>query len=226
MNHHMADPLELTAAKRPGALDPMHRLSEVLFGLIMVLTFTGSFSVASAEVDVRTMLLAALGCGIAWGLIDGIMFLLSSLQASGAELQRVQALRSADTPEAAHEVIRDFLPSSVAAELDPATLDRIRTRVLANVPTGARPRLQRHHLRGAVNVFLIVVASNIPIILPFLFFSDSFTALRVSNGVALVMLAVIGFAYGRVSGIRAGLTSLAMVLLGGVLVVLTIALGG
>src|SRR4030095_1819511 len=44
-------------------LDPVERISEVLFGLIMVLTFTGSLSVAEAgRDDVRTMLICALGC--------------------------------------------------------------------------------------------------------------------------------------------------------------------
>ena len=75
-------------------------------------------------------------------------------------------------------------------------------------------------------MFLIVVASNLPVILPFLFLQDTFMALRVLNGIALSMLAVIGFAYGRVSGMRPWLTSVAIVFLGAVPVALTIALGG
>jgi hypothetical protein len=52
-------------------LDPIDRVSEVLFGPIMVLTFTGSLSVAEAgRDDVRTMLIGAPGCSVAWGIID------------------------------------------------------------------------------------------------------------------------------------------------------------
>jgi hypothetical protein len=55
-------------------LDPTERLSEVLFGLIMVLTFTCSFSVATAgRADVKNMLIAALGCNLAWGIIDAVL---------------------------------------------------------------------------------------------------------------------------------------------------------
>ncbi len=55
-------------------LEPSERIAEVLFGLIMVLTFTGSLSVAEAgRDDVRTMLIGALGCNIAWGVIDGVL---------------------------------------------------------------------------------------------------------------------------------------------------------
>jgi hypothetical protein len=63
-----------------GVLEPIDRISEVLFGLIMVLTFTGSLSVAeSGRDDIRTMLIGALGCNFAWGIIDAMMFLMGRL---------------------------------------------------------------------------------------------------------------------------------------------------
>lgn len=40
----------------------------------MVLTFTGTLSAATAgREDVRIMLLAAIGCNAAWGIVDGVM---------------------------------------------------------------------------------------------------------------------------------------------------------
>ena len=69
------------------ALDPIDRLSEVLFGLIMVLTFTGSLSVYEAgREDVRTMLVGALGCNVAWGLIDAVFYLMGCLAEKGRDL--------------------------------------------------------------------------------------------------------------------------------------------
>ena len=51
-------------------LEPVERLSEILFGLIMALTVTGAVSVATADrLQVRAMVVAALGCNIAWGII-------------------------------------------------------------------------------------------------------------------------------------------------------------
>jgi hypothetical protein len=47
-------------------LEPIERISEVLFGLIMVLTFTGSLSAAeSGHAEVRAMLIGAIGCNLA-----------------------------------------------------------------------------------------------------------------------------------------------------------------
>jgi hypothetical protein len=42
----------------------------------MVLTFTGSLSIVAADrLSIRTMIIAALGCNLAWGLIDAGRFL-------------------------------------------------------------------------------------------------------------------------------------------------------
>jgi hypothetical protein len=46
-------------------LDPIDRVSEVLFGLIMVLTFTSSLSVAEAGREMCARCSLALGCNLA-----------------------------------------------------------------------------------------------------------------------------------------------------------------
>jgi hypothetical protein len=208
-------------------LDPVERLSEVLFGLIMVLTFTGSFSVATADrAETRAMLIGAIGCNIAWGLIDGIMYLMHSLNRRGVERQTLLTIRTARTREHAHAVIRENVPQPVADELHPDLLDRIRTRIVEMPAAGHKPRLHGEDFRGAFSVFLIVVASTLPVIVPFMFMQDLSAAMRISNLIAVTMLAVIGFAYGRASGLSPWWTSASMVLIGVVLVAITIALGG
>ena len=62
--------------ERRRLLDPVDRISEILFGLIMAVTIVGSLSIATAgQSDVRTVLWAALGCNLAWGLVDAVMYL-------------------------------------------------------------------------------------------------------------------------------------------------------
>jgi VIT1/CCC1 family predicted Fe2+/Mn2+ transporter len=63
--------------------------------------------------------------------------------------------------------------------------------------------------------------------------SESFTilknvtlALRVSKAIAIVLLFLTGYAFGRVTGRRPVRVGIAMVVLGAILVVLTMALGG
>ena len=67
-----------TESKR--LLDPIDRISEILFGLLMAVTIVGSLSIATAGGDeVRTVLIAALGCNLAWGLVDAVMYLVRTV---------------------------------------------------------------------------------------------------------------------------------------------------
>src|SRR6188508_3761857 len=104
-------------------LEPFDRVSEVLFGLIMVLTFTGSLSVADAgRDDVRAMLIGALGCNVAWGIIDAMLYLMGCLADKGQGLMTYLAVRRTTDPQTAQRIIADALPPVVASILEPAEL--------------------------------------------------------------------------------------------------------
>ena len=79
---------------------------------------------------------------------------------------------------------------------------------------------------GALAVFFWVFLTTFPVAIPFIFMHDVARAMRASNAIAMVMLFLTGVAYGRCVGRSQWLVGLAMVGLGGVLVALTIALGG
>ena len=62
--------------------------------------------------------------------------------------------------------------------------------------------------------------------MPFLFMQDVAAAMRVSNAIAIALLFLTGYAFGRAAGRRPWVMGLSMVVLGVVLVALTMALGG
>jgi VIT family protein len=208
-------------------LDPFDRVSEVLFGLIMVLTFTGSLSVAEAgRTEVRTMLLGALGCNFAWGFIDGVFYLMGCLAERGHALLTYRALRAESDPGKAHRIIVGALPPLVASILKPAELETMRDRLKALPEPPGRARLPKEDWLGAAGVFLLVFLSTFPVVIPFTFMKDMMVALRVSNAIAITMLFVAGFTFGRITGRRPVLVGIAMVFFGAILVSATIALGG
>ena len=51
-------------------------------------------------------------------------------------------------------------------------------------------------------------------------------ALRVSNAIAIVLLFLAGYAFGRITDRHPWMTGISMILLGSVLVAMTMALGG
>jgi VIT1/CCC1 family predicted Fe2+/Mn2+ transporter len=89
-----------------------------------------------------------------------------------------------------------------------------------------RPRLTKREFLGALGVFLIVVLSTLPVIIPFALIANAGLALRPSNGIAVTMLFLAGYALGKYAGHHPWRMAIAMALLGGALVGITISLGG
>ena len=216
-----------TVAPTNRVLDPIDRVSEVLFGLIMVLTFTGSLSVADAgRDDVRAMLIGALGCNVAWGIIDAMLYLMGRLADKGQSLMTFLAVRRTTDPLKAQRLIADALPPVVASILEPAELETMRRRLMQLPEPPARARLSKDEWRGSLGVFLIVFVSTFPVVLPFIFMRSVGPAMRASNAIAIVMLFLTGYAYGTITGRHPWLVGLGMVVIGSILVGMTMALGG
>jgi VIT1/CCC1 family predicted Fe2+/Mn2+ transporter len=208
-------------------LDPIERISEVLFGLIMVLTFTCSFSVAEAgRSEVRSLLLGALGCNLAWGIIDAIMYLMGCLADRARSLATLRAVRAANDPQKAKRLITEALPAVVASALGAPEFEGIRRHLerLPEPPT--HPRLTKRDWAGAAAVFLLVVLATCPVVLPFAFMQNAMRAQRISNAIAICLLFLTGYAFGRCTGYHPRGMGVVMVAVGGVLVGITILLGG
>lgn len=215
-----------TAAFSEPVLSLDDRVSEVIFGLIMALTFTGSLSVASADrAEVREMLIGALGCNIAWGLVDAVMYLMALLSERGRGLAIFRELQRTADPARARRLILDALPRVIAESLEPEEVDVLRGR-LAGVTEPASAGLRLADLRAAAGVFLLVFLSTLPVAVPFAIIHDAHRALRVSNGIALAMLFVGGYVIAKNSGRKPWLSGLVVLAIGAVLVWATIQLGG
>jgi hypothetical protein len=225
MGTSLARPASAVAIQAP-VLSPVDRVSGVIFGLIMALTFTGTLSVATADRnEVRSMLIGALGCNTAWGLVDAVMFLLATLTERRRNRAILHDVRTSPDAARSRQLILDALPPMVAATMEPEEVDVIRSR-LAGLDEPNVPALTGGDLRTALGVFLMVFLATLPVALPFAFLDEAHRALRVSNGIALVMLFLGGYYLGRHGGThpwRAGLGTLAI---GVLLVWATIALGG
>jgi hypothetical protein len=216
-----------TPAPSRRILAPEERIAEVLFGLIMVLTFTGSLSIAEAgRDDVRAMLIGALGCNIAWGVIDAILYLMTTIADRARGLRTLRAVRSAPNASAAEAHILQALPEPLAAVIQPGELASLHER-LTKLPEPPRvARLSAGDWKGALGVFLLVFITTFPVAIPFMVLHEAGPAMRASNIIAVSMLFVLGFALGRVTGRNPWLAAIGMVILGAILVAGTIALGG
>ena len=208
-------------------LEPVERLSEILFGLIMALTITGAVSVVTADrVQIRTMLLAALGCNLAWGIIDGGMYLMARLGERGRNAVIAQQVHETAHPEDAHRIIVNELPPLLGSIFGPAQLELIREQIVRMRASNFRPTLTGRDWLGALGIFILVVLSTFPVVIPFIVLEDARIALRTSNALAVILLFVCGFLFARHAGLWPLTTGVIMVVIGVALVSVAIALGG
>ena len=208
-------------------LDPIERFSEIVFGLIMALSFTCAMGVAQAgRADVRAMFIGAIGCNLAWGIIDSAFYLIACLTERGHAVSLLRKVQQAAAPERARQTIADALPEKVAEILEAADYERIFSRLKAMPAPSGRPRLTLQDWRGALSVFLLVFLSTFPVVIPFALVHEARFARHLSNLIAIVMLFVAGYMLARYAGLHRLKTGTAMVVIGAALVVLTIALGG
>ena len=211
---------------RERILDPIDRNSEILFGLFMVLTFTCTLSVATAgRQDVRTMLAAAIGCNIAWGFVDAMMYVLRNLVDRGRRARLARAVRAAENPQAGHRVIADEI-GPMAGALGAPELERVRQWVAAHPDLDKSIRPTGRDLKGALGVFLLVFASTFPPVLPFVFIANLQLAMRVSGAIAIAMMFYCGVVWGRHAGFVPWRTGLSLAVVGVVIEAVVIALGG
>lgn len=212
---------------RERLLSPVDRVSEMIFGLFMALTFVGVVSMATADrEEVRTMLIAALGCNLAWGIVDAVMYLVRTIAERGRMLTLVRSVQAAADPENGRALIEGALSPGMAKLVSTDEVEAMRGRVLALPAPPARPRLRGEDWLAAFGIFLIVVASTFPVALPFVLIDDPADALSVSRAIAIGMLFLGGLALGRYAGYGSWKTGAMMAGLGIGVVAVVVALGG
>jgi len=212
---------------REPVLSPVDRVSEVLFGLFMALTFVGAVSVAeSGREQIRELFVTAVGCNLAWGLVDAVMYLVRTITNRGRALTLVRSVREAPNAEVGRTHLEHALSSTVAGFVSSAEVEAIRGRVVALPSVPTRPRLRGRDFLAAIGIFLLVVVSTFPVVLPFVLMQDVATAKMVSRGIALAMLFFGGLALGRYAGYGSWKVGLMMAGLGTAIVIAINALGG
>jgi hypothetical protein len=212
-----------------GHLAPGERMGELLFGLIMVLTFTlGAGIELGDREEARELLIAIIGCNTAWGIIDAALYLMGRLSERGRLHRLAKSIQAAPTSEQALALVDaeldERLPASVRPEvrtaLDAHVLERVRGMKLeAN-------RLTAADAWAGLAVFWLVFLAALPAALPFLLIREPQIAMRTSNAILIGLLFYVGWRWASYTGASRWRTGLFMALLGVGLVLVAIPLGG
>jgi hypothetical protein len=212
-------------------LDPGEALGEALFGLIMALTFGVGARIVTAkdELDAHQLIAAAIGCNVAWGVIDATLYVLGSLFYRSQRARFFRALKSARSETEALAAIQDEFgleDEPLAIQPDDRTLLYASILALSSHSTLARVRIRPRDFLSALLVFALVSATALPGVIPFLLLKDSYLALRLSNVVLILLLFLVGYWWGHYTEARPWRVGATVMVLGLSMVFVAVALGG
>ena len=219
-------------------LDPIDRLSETIFSILILLTFTlafriikfsGSPQASFTSENVNELLIGALSAILAWGLIDGVMYALLGLFERGERHRLLKNIQAAESEPEAVSTIADELDYI----LEPISDDAVRQKLYASVYThlkDSQPRpvsFNRYDFTGALGHVVVALIAVVPSLTPLLLLRhDPALAIRISNIVSFVVLFIVGYRWGQYTGANPWRTGLLLTAVAMVMVLVAIPLGG
>jgi hypothetical protein len=212
-------------------LDPGSHMGEILFGLIMTLTFTLAAGIVIEEEGrdgAREMLIGILGCNLAWGIIDGVLYVLGQVFDRGRIRRIGFQVRQATSEDEARRIVADELDETLQPMADVTARSSLYDAVVQRVrSTPAAPNpVRREDIMGGLAAGWLVFACSFPAVLPFLFLDDPRLALRVSNVILIALLFFVGWRAARDTLAQPWLAGATFMLVGILLVAIAIPLGG
>ncbi len=225
------------AAFLENLIDPIDRLTESLFSILILLTFTmtswiisrsGSDQMLTSE-NIFDLAIAALVTVIAYGAIDGVIYALLTMFGRGESHRLLQGIQAADSEQEAVEVIADYLDYT----LEPITGEPERQQLYHHILVQLRnsqPReigLKREDITAGLTHILVAILVIIPPLFPLVAMRrDPGMAILVSNLISFFLLFFVGYRWGKYTGANPWKTGLIILAVITVLVLFLFWLGG
>jgi hypothetical protein len=225
-----------TAGFLSNLLDPIDRLAETIYSILILLTFTLAFRIfklnpadAVTPEYVNELLVAALLATVAWGVIDGIVYVLTEVLERGERHRILWHIQSADTEEEAAAAMADEFDYILEPITGEAQRDVLYRDVLDHL-RDSRPqpvKLKREDFIGALACVLVAIIAVTPSLIPFVLLRDDpALAIRISNVISFGVLFYSGYEWGKYTGTSRIKTGLVLVAVGVLLVAIAIPFGG
>ncbi|MGC4007587.1 MAG: hypothetical protein QM805_00420 [Pseudomonas sp.] len=207
--------------------DPFDRLSEVAFGVIMALTIISVIPTAADGAGRQQLVMAALGCNLAWGIVDALMTLVGMRVDREHRHAGLRALRGAKDEVSFREGLRAFLPDLLVDDMPADNVKHVRHKLMASLlGTGETPALGREHWLAWLVLAGHTFVATWPIILPLLFIHDDLLALRLAQAIGLLLMFGLGWLLARWAGGRPWQGAVGFTALGVAMTGICLALGG
>jgi hypothetical protein len=211
-------------------IGPTFALQEIIYGLVMAL---GTMSTVSIGIGLQpssrdTLILAAVGVNVTWGLADMIMYMVTKNFDRMRHQRLAEAIRNDPDEDWPIDAVESDLSDSIVATLDPEDRQRIYLDIVDS-ESRAGDRLSTFsvpHFYGGITCLFLTVLAALPVVAPLLLITPLSLGLRVASFVAMGLLFLAGYLWAPYAGLRRERAGLVMLGVGAVITLATVVLGG
>lgn len=201
------------------------RLSELLYGVLMVTSISGLVLVAgpSAGTGLNYMLVVLFITIVLWGVLDGVSYALLSA-ANRAELESlVESIQAEGDIGVRRQAIEKELDETLVGRLDEGARSRIAD-IVSDGLSHPSERMARNRLSGyekkiVLAAFMLDFTALVILVIPYLLVGELGMAALVSHSIALVMFIIIGYYYAKYAHLSKWKGAFACGLLGLILII-------
>lgn len=211
-------------------------LLEIVFGVLIVMTFTMAFKAADLasvpvsilSTSVNSLFVAAIGCTIAWGIIDAIITVMTNVAGRGRRVRLIEKIQGTKVDTEADAIVAGALDGELSGIIGDSEREQLyrhiaeKARTIDPQPVGVR----REDIYAAIGVILCAMLATLPVVVPLLFVDDPAWSMRISNIIGVVMLYIVGYQWAKYAGGKRVKTGLLLAAIGLIMMAIAIPLGG
>jgi len=188
-----------------------NRLSEVFYGVMMVVIITGLINTGlpPTQSTLSLLLIVALGVNVSWGIIDGVTSMYGGLVNRADYLRIANEFRAeTNNPDRREQVARS-LQGTIVENLSEEDQSKVVAMIGAGKPV---PDQKYPATRADWNVTIAIILIDFflifPVVLPYFLFDNVRSAVFVSHTIAIILMAgdaMVWAKYLRLNTLKAGI---------------------
>lgn len=181
----------------------MDRVGEAAFAVLMVVIINGYVALSDLNTGFYYIVVVNLGACLSWGIIDGLIYAISSSMERNIVRNKLLRLKSSLRGEDTLQEVKSNLEDTFLATFDEEGKEAIAKEIMVHVPDASLSEnkiLTKQEVLGWLSIIGIYLTVGVLLALPFLVLHDKLVAWLISNAVGVTWLSWYGVQLGKSAG--------------------------
>lgn len=179
------------------------RIGEAAFAVFMVIIINGYVALSDLNTGFLYIVVVNLGACLSWGIIDGLIYAISSSMERNLSRKKLLQLKAAANKQETTEIVKRSLDGTFLSGFTDEAKNNIAKEIVTYAPeasVGENRLLTKEEMRGWLSIVGIYLAVGFLLALPFLILPDKLLAWILSNAAGVTWVSWYGVQLGKSAG--------------------------